>query len=95
MPGRSKFSPDQKAEIVLMGIKNPGKISEICRKYEIAPVTFARWKRNYLIGGLEALQRGKKLDAEELMKENEKLKTTIGKLYIELEYVKKKLGMGR
>ena len=95
MPGRSKFTPDEKANIVLMGLRNPGKISEICRKHDIAPVTFARWKRYYLIGGLEALQRGKRLDAEELLKENEKLKTTIGKLYIELEYVKKKLGLGR
>lgn len=95
MPGRSRFTPEQKAEIVLRGIKEPKKVSEICREHGLAPVTFCRWKREYLSGGLDALSRGKRINVDDLIKENEKLKTTIGELFVELEMVKKKQGLGR
>jgi len=94
MAGRSHYTPEQKAEIVLLGLKNTGKISEICRKHDVSPVSFARWKRQYLTGGLEAMKRKGKLNQDDLERENYKLKTTIGSLYVELEYLKKKLGRG-
>jgi len=37
----------------------------------------------------------KRTDIDEVERENQKLKTIIGELYVELEFVKKKLERGR
>jgi len=93
MVGMSRFSPHEKAEVILMGLKSPGHISEICRKHNISPVTYAKWKKRYISGGLEAMKPGMKNVNDEIERETLKLKTVIGELYVELEFLKKKLGM--
>jgi transposase-like protein len=39
MSGVSRFTPEEKAEIVLLALRTPEKISEICREKGVAPVT--------------------------------------------------------
>ncbi|MHA2404172.1 MAG: transposase [Candidatus Kariarchaeaceae archaeon] len=95
MVGRSSYSAQEKADIVLVGLKSSDKISEICRKHNISPISYTRWKKQYILGGLEAMSASKKTDFDEVERENKKLKAIIGELYVELEYVKKKLERGR
>ena len=91
MAGISRFTPQEKVEIVLIGLKSPGSISELCRKYSINPNTYSRWKKNFVNGGMDALKPGKKNQKEMLARENQKLKQIVGELYVELEYLKKTL----
>lgn len=91
MVGRSSYTADEKAEVVLSGLKHPGTISEVCRKHNISPISYTRWKKQYILGGLEAMRAKKKTAIEDIERENKRLKTIIGELYVELEYVKKKL----
>ena len=95
MVGRSPYTAQEKAEIVLSGLRSPGKISEVCRKHNISPISYTRWKKQYISGGLEAMSVKKRTDIDEVERENQKLKTIIGELYVELEFVKKKLERGR
>ena len=95
MGNKSRFAAHEKAEVVLQSLKSPESISEICRKNNIAPITFSRWKRNYLMAGLEAMKGAHTVKRDEVKEENQKLKLIIGELFIELEYIKKKLGMER
>ena len=90
-----RLTPAEKAEVVLLALRSPGHVAEICRERHIAPVTFSRWKRIYLEGGLAALNKGGPKIEIEMARENSKLKETIGHLFCELEFIKKKLGMGR
>ncbi len=92
MGNKSKYAAYEKAEIVLQSLKSPDSISEICRKNNIAPITFSRWKRNYLMAGLEAMKGAHTVKRDEIREENAKLKLIIGELYIELEYLKKNWG---
>ena len=57
MSGTSRFTPEEKAEVVLLGLRNPDKISEICREKGVAPVTYMKWKRRYIAGGADAMGR--------------------------------------
>jgi len=91
MAGTSKHTAQEKVEIVLMGLKSPRSISELCRKHNISPNTYTRWKRNFVNGGMDALKPGKKSRKEVLEKENEHLKKIVGQLFVELEYLKKTL----
>jgi transposase-like protein len=93
MVNKSRFTPQGKVDVVLLGLKAPSTVSEICRKHNIAPITYSRWKRQFINGGMDALKPNHKSSASELEKENGKLKLIIGELYVELEYLKKNLGM--
>lgn len=95
MGNKSRFTAHEKAEVVLQSLKSPETISEICRKYNVAPITFSRWKRKYLAAGLDAMMGAHTVKKDEIKEENQKLKMIIGELFIELEYLKKKLGMER
>lgn len=95
MVGASRFTPQEKVDVVLFGLKTPSKVSEICRKHNIAPVTYSRWKRQFINGGMDALKPGRKSTHDMLDKENNKLKLIIGELYVELEYLKKTLEIGK
>jgi len=90
-----RYTPSEKAEVVLLALRSPGHVAEVCRERQIAPVTFSRWKKIYLEGGLAALNKGGPKIEIEMARENVKLKETVGHLYCELEFLKKKLGMGR
>jgi len=91
--GTSKFTPQEKVEIVLLGLKSPGGVSEICRRHNINPNTYSRWKKNFVNGGMDALKPGTKNRKDILDRENQKLKQIVGELYVELEYLKKTLAV--
>jgi transposase-like protein len=97
MSGRSRFTPEEKAEIVTVALRTPERISEILREKGVSPVTYNRWKRRYITGGLEAMKGNVKGDslAEDLRKRNRELAQAVGHLYVEIETLKKKLGISR
>jgi transposase-like protein len=95
MAGVSRFSPEEKAEIVLMALRMPDKVSEICRGKGVSPITYNKWKRKYIIGGMDAMKGsadGKQL-SEDLRRRNHELVSTVGHLYIEILTIKKKMGI--
>jgi len=91
MVGVSRFSPEEKVQIVLMALRTPEKLSELMREKGVSPVTFSRWKRTYTYGGMEALRSGGKLLDEEIRHQKEYYLQIIGKLFVELEIQKKRL----
>ena len=63
-------------------------VREVCRKYDISPNTYYRWKKKYSGMGVPELKRMKELEAEnrrlkrmysELSMENDALKELISK----------------
>jgi len=61
-------------------------ISEICRKYEIAEVTFYKWRKRY--GGSEKSEIRR---LRELEKENSELKKALGEHVIVVNAMKEQL----
>jgi len=57
----------------------------------VAPISFSRWKKKFVSGGVDALRKHRYSTAFELEKENSMLKEAVGRLFVELEYLKKKL----
>jgi len=51
---RVQRTPEEKWQIVLEGLKS-GKVAETCRKYEIAPNLYYRWKDEVEAGAKAAL----------------------------------------
>ncbi|MEW5936450.1 MAG: transposase [Candidatus Thermoplasmatota archaeon] len=87
MVGLTRFTPGEKVEIVLLGLKNTGSASELCRRHNINPNTYSRWKKHFANGWMDALKPGRKEHQGQLDRENQKLKQIVGELFVELEIV--------
>lgn len=49
------FTPEQKAEIVLAGLRRDRSVRDVCREYEIAETLDYQWRDRRLEGGNKAL----------------------------------------
>ncbi len=80
------FSPEDRLSI-LQEASREGQ-AQTCRKYNIAPSLFARWKKKHLSQGVSGLKSAyKRVDPvmRELEEENERLKKIIARQALELE----------
>ena len=86
-------TPQEKWQIVLEGLKS-GNIAETCRKYEIAPALYYRWKDEVeqaavaALGGRSAAARPD-LEQEKRVKQ---LERALGRSQLQIEILKNVLG---
>jgi transposase-like protein len=85
-------TPEQKLEIVLEGLKG-GNIAETCRRYEIAPNLYYRWKDEAPQGATAALG-GRSATAVENEKDRRirQLERSLGRKALEIEILKNLVG---
>lgn len=90
-----KWSPKERLEIVLEGLKNEGGISAICRSRGISPTQFYTWKNQLMTSADFIFQRQNNkpnLKEERLKQENERMKGVIVEITAENLDLKKGLG---
>lgn len=81
---RRKWNPETKARIVLDGLLN-GQVSEVCRRYEIRPGQYYKWRDYFLTHSARVFEGPpRNPDSAALVAENEKLKRLVGELTLEL-----------
>lgn len=95
MPRKAKVqrTAQEKYQIVLEGLKS-GNIAETCRKYEIAPTLYYRWKDEVEQGAVAALG-GRSAAArpdEEQTKRIKQLERALGRSHLQIEILKNVLG---
>ena len=92
---RKQYSADLKAKIAREAIKGQRTIQEIASHYGIHPTLITHWKKQLLEGSAEIFANGKlqAADADEQLKAE--LYQQIGKLQVELDWLKKKSGLSR
>lgn len=89
---RSKFTPQDKARIILESLNTNISAAELCRKYNISPPTFYQWKEKFVEGGKASLSGTSNGNIHKsLQKENESLKRLIGESTIANDAFKKTL----
>jgi transposase len=89
---RIERAPEEKWQIVQEGIKS-GNVSETCRRYEISPTLFYRWKDEAEQGAKAALG-GRSAAAAETEKDRRirQLERTLGRKSLEIEILKNVVG---
>jgi len=92
---RRQYSADWKAKVALEAIKGQRTVQEIASHYEVHPTLVTHWKKQLLEGAAEIFSNGKRVaaDAEEELKAE--LYQQIGKLQVEVDWLKKKSGLSR
>jgi|ERR1019366_7344506 transposase-like protein len=86
---RAQRTPEEKWQIVLEGLKG-GNIAETCRKFEIAPNLYRRWKEEVEAGAEAALggrSAASRPDAEQ-EKRIKQLERALGQSYLQIEILK-------
>lgn len=88
---RKSYSPEFKAKIALEAIKGVMTANEIGAKYEVHPVQISQWKKELLenMGSIFEGKRSRK-PADDEQVETGKLYEEIGRLKIEVDWLKKK-----
>lgn len=88
---RKSYSPEFKAKIALEAIKGVMTANEIGAKYEVHPVQISQWKKELLenMGSIFEGKRPKK-PTEDVEAKTSKLYEEIGRLKIEVDWLKKK-----
>ena len=54
---RRSWTPDEKTEIVLAGLRSDRSVRDVCREHEISEAQFYSWRDRLLEGGKAALRR--------------------------------------
>ncbi len=94
--GRRPFRrPEEKLQVVLSVLKGEMTQVEAARRLEMSQTTVAKWQKQFLEGGLEALARGDNARApasrreSELETQLEELTSALGEAYVELRLWRK------
>ena len=91
---RPTFSASQKSKIAIDAIKERLTGAEIAKKYSVHPNQVSKWK-NTVLSGLEELfidKRKSDIEKQEQLELTDQLYRQVGKLQMELEWLKKKVG---
>jgi len=87
---RRRHSPEFKAKVAIEAAKGNKTLSQLASEYGVAPVQISQWKRQLLEGATEVFGRKRQtVDPEAL---TAPLYQEIGRLKMELDWLKKKAG---
>lgn len=87
---KRKFTPDFKLKVVLEALKEQQTLRELSQKYELHPNQISIWKTDFLAKAKQFMEAKKSRPTGSEQDQNE-LFAKIGKLQMELDYLKKKL----
>ena len=92
---RKQYSADLKAKIAVEAVKGQRTVQEIGAHYSIHPSQVTQWKRQLLESAGEIFSSGRDHAAEADEQLKAELYQQVGKLQMELDWLKKKSGMSR
>jgi len=86
---RRSFSKEYKAKVALEALKGMKTINELASEYSVHPNAIINWKKQ-LLNGMAGIFESKKEKTNQEKVSQEELYQQIGKLQVELEWLKKK-----
>jgi transposase-like protein len=89
---RKVYTPEYKAKVALQALRSDKTINQIGQEFDVHPVQVSAWKKALLEQAktlFESSRGPKPVDAQ---KEPERLYSEIGRLKMELDWLKKSLG---
>ena len=92
MAKRKKYSDEFKARVALDAIKGQKTINELASEYGVHPNQISNWKKKLITGSSDIFSRSKDREAESQEIEKDKLYQQIGKLKVEVDFLKKTAG---
>jgi len=89
---RKQFTPQFKFKVALEAAGNQKTQSQIASKFGVHPTQISQWKKELLQNGKELFEKRPKKQAQQAAQRETELYEQIGRLKMELEWLKKKAG---
>ena len=89
---RKKYSDEFKARVALDALKGHKTVNELASEYGLHPNQIGQWKKKLIEGSADVFSRKKDREAESHEQEKDKLYQQIGKLQVEVDWLKKTAG---
>lgn len=89
---RKSFSSELKSKVAIEAIKGHKTISELASEFGIHTTQINTWKKQLLASCSQLFSRNSALETKSLEEERERLYAQIGKLQVQLDWLKKKTG---
>ena len=91
MNKRKRYSVEFKAKVALEALKEQKTLSELSNQYQIHSVQISSWKKQLLDGAATIFKNSKNNNLKKQQNLEAHLYQEIGRLKIELDWLKKKL----
>ena len=88
---RRNFNADFKAKVALEALKERNTLAEIAQKYDLQPVQISKWKRELKENLSQVFESPRKGAQKQQEAAESKLFEKIGRLEMELDWLKKKM----
>jgi transposase len=89
MKSKRKFTSSFKAKVAIEAIKEQSTLSELSSRYELEASQISKWKREFLAKSASVFESKDPKKVSE--KETQKLYEKIGRLEVQIDFLKKKL----
>lgn len=89
---RKKHSRELKAKVAIAALKGQKTVGELATEYAIHPTLVNRWKKQAEDGMVELFRESADRDLRAAESERDRLYQQIGRLQVELDWLKKKSG---
>ncbi len=89
---RKSFKSEFKAKVAIEAIKGNRTVNEIAAEFEVHPSQVNTWKKQLVESSTEVFGSGKKRQQDDFEKEKDQLYNQIGRLKVEVDWLKKKTG---
>jgi putative transposase len=88
---RKQYTPAFKAQVALAALKGDRTVNELAGQFGVHPTLIHEWKKHLLAGAEVVFANGLKADTGDAEARQAELYEQIGRLKMELEWLKKKV----
>jgi putative transposase len=86
---RKRHSAAFKAKVALEAAKQSRTVAELARTYQVHPVQISQWKKQLLDGAESLFRDGRRRERDRTQADQAELYERIGRLNMEVEWLKK------
>jgi transposase-like protein len=90
---RKQYSPKFKARVAIEAIRGEKTLSQLGSQFKVHPIQIAKWRKSAREQMPELFVDGRKSKSRNGEGDNDALYEEIGRLKVELDWLKKKVGM--
>lgn len=90
---RKQYTPKFKAKVALEAIREERTLTQLASQYHVHPIQVGQWRKTALEQLAELFVDGRKRKRKDEDSEKDALYEQIGRLKVELDWLKKKVGL--
>lgn len=90
---RKQYTPKFKAKLALEAIRGERTLTQLASQYHVHPIQVGQWRKTALEQLAELFVDGRKRKRKDEDSEKDSLYEQIGRLKVELDWLKKKVGL--